>query len=254
VTKGNIEMTNNWNEALEEIRALDAEYKRVGMTWSQASLDAFAKKRNSLRKEYKELILDGASQELIEKVETAQKARTLFLEEKRKESESWNSEKLVSEYAVTRVVLDMVTVGVDVMSGDLLSNRVDKLYKEVKDSQSKYKYRALVDLLPALRAKLTDKRDEAKILKIEDEAKETLSRMRETPEMTKTRDGLLNAFDEFSQGLREYKQVSVDSGAGSPDSPFSGGASGQLYNRIEVTRDEDSLPVITLNDKDKRFI
>jgi len=247
-------MTKNWKEALEEIRVLDAEYKRVGMTWSQASLDAYAKKRNSLRKEYKELILDGASQELIEKVETAQKARSIFLEEKRKENESWNSEKLVSEYGVTRVMLDMVTVGVDHISGDLLSNRINKLYKEVKDSQSKYKYKALVDLLPALRAKLTDTRDESKIAVIEDEAKETLASMRETPEMTKTRDGLLKAFDEFSQGMREYKQIAVDSGAGSPDSPFAGGASGQLYNRIEVTRDEDSLPVITLNDKDKRYI
>jgi len=135
----------DWKEALGEIRTLDEEYKRVGMTWNNAGLDAYTKKRNSLRKEYKELILDGASQELIKKVETAQKARALFLEEKRKESESWNSEKLVSEYGITRVMLDMVTVGVDAMSGDLLSNRIDKLYKEVKDSQSKYKYRAIVE-------------------------------------------------------------------------------------------------------------
>jgi len=244
----------DWKEALGEIRTLDEEYKRVGMTWNNAGLDAYTKKRNSLRKEYKELILDGASQELIEKVETAQKARALFLEEKRKESESWNSEKLVSEYGITRVMLDMVTVGVDAMSGDLLSNRIDKLYKEVKDSQSKYKYRAIVDLLPALKAKLTDKRDESIIAEIEDEAKETLSKMRETPEMTKTRDGLLKAFDEFSQGMREYKQVSADSGAGSPDNPFSGGVTGELYNRIKVSQDEDGLPVVELLEKDRRFL
>lgn len=196
----------DWRTKLKEIMDIDSEYSRFKATMTPTELQKLADRRKALKDSYQRLITDSASKELMAQVENVKRKRETLQKYKKAENNSWDSAKLSSEYAVMSVILDMALVAQNKMTGDTVSTRVEKLWKEARTSENKYKIKALADLLDgvAVKAEMEEAR-KVNLTKIE--AQELINKLRETPEILKSKDEIQTAFEEFSQALREYRET-----------------------------------------------
>jgi hypothetical protein len=202
-------------------------------------------------------IIDGAVNELLSKAEDVRLSRAIYDRYKRDEINSWDSAKLQSAYGVMRVLLEMSIAGAGSgaggAKGDTAKERIEKLFKEVKDSQDKYKLRSFTDLLDGVIVKVREPDEARAINGLKFEADNMLNSLRETPDITKFRDGVLTSFEQFSQTLREFRQVSIESEQGDAQDVYSTGAFGDIFHRLDISKDEDGVPVVKVMDTDKRF-
>lgn len=244
----------NWRESLNTIRAIDKELKQFGLAMTLEEKKAKEDRKNKLLSEELNNIEVGAIAELYDKVHKVEKERDLLKEAKKAELNSWSPETLQAQMGVTSTLFMMVTKGTDVLKGDLASKRVMRLWDEAKRSEDKYKVRSFVELLPAVMASIPDQKEVSEVGDIKREAEETLLNMRDTEEIKQARSKVWEAFNNFSSGLQEYKQVSQDVGQGDPMHPFSTSRFTKALNRLEIKQDEEGVPSVEyLKDGDERL-
>jgi len=235
---------SGWRQSLKELKEMNEEYSKYYPTYTEAEKMKYRKSFNSKRDFSRNAISDGITKELFDSIEKVNKQRELLALYKKSELKSWDSAKLQAEYGVTSVILDMATVGTNPMTGDITSARVEKLWKEARDSGDKYKIRALADLLNGVLVKVEDEEERLRINGIKLEASETLKKIRETPDIERTKQEVKTSFDEFSLKLREYERIGelID-------------MSGELEWRIRNMRfgeDEEHIPYIEMLENESK--
>jgi len=246
-------MNNEWKTKYQELLRVKDELIKYSMTMTPVEQAKLMEKKKLLLQANLRRIIDGSINELLSKAENVRLSRAIYERYKRDEINSWDSAKLQSAYGVMRVLLEMNLAGVGSVIGEKAQDRIKKLFKEVKDSQDKYKLRSFTDLLDGVITKVGDI-DEARAINLmKFEANNILNSLRETPDITKFRDGVFTSFEQFSQTLREFRQVSIETEEGDAQDIYSTGAFGDIFHRLDISKDEDGVPVVKVMDTDKRF-